>query len=141
MISDFRFAIFDCSILGRCLRPALGYLSSACRAGAWQSRVLRQAAVALCVGGCILVSGCVSGRNRSPASTRVVPQPVRVPAQVIANFFFVESTQADGQTYRFMVDTGSSVTYVSSPLANALKRKERRGTPPRTLPVRGVPCA
>lgn len=87
---------------------------------------------------CLLASGCVSGRSRAPAATRIEPQPVRVPAQIVANFFFVEATQADGQTYRFMVDTGSSVTYVSSPLANALKKKERRGTPPRTLPVRGA---
>lgn len=86
---------------------------------------------------CLLVSGCVS-RSRTPAATRIEPQPVRLPAQVIANFFFIESTQADGKAYRFMVDTGSTVTYVSSPLAEALKRKERRGTPPRTLSVRGA---
>jgi hypothetical protein len=87
---------------------------------------------------CLLTAGCISGRGRAPAATRIEPQPVRVPAQIIANFFFVESTQADGNTYRFMVDTGSSVTYVSSPLASALKRKERRGTPPRTLSVQGA---
>ncbi|HEY8996215.1 MAG TPA: aspartyl protease family protein [Lacunisphaera sp.] len=100
----------------------------------------RPAALLLAAGLLVLagLSGCVSGRGRAPAATRIDPQPVRVPAQIVANFFFVESTQADGQTYRFMVDTGSSVTYVSSPLANALKRKERRGTPPRTLPVRGA---
>jgi len=86
---------------------------------------------------CLLISGCVSSRGR-PAATRVEPQPVRVPAQLIANFLFVESAQADGKTYRFMVDTGSSVTYVSSALAGALKTKERRGAPPRTLPVRGA---
>jgi len=87
---------------------------------------------------CLLISGCVTSRGRAPAATRVLPQPVRVPAQLIANFFFVESAQADGKTYRFMVDTGSSVTYVSSSLAGALKQKERRGAPPRTLPVRGA---
>jgi len=63
---------------------------------------------------------------------------VRVPAQVIANFFFVESQQADGKVYRFMVDTGSSVTYVSAPLADALKKKEKHKGPPRTLMVRGA---
>ena len=87
---------------------------------------------------CLLISGCITGRGRSPAATHVEPQPVRVPAQVIANFFFVESTQADGKTYRFMVDTGSSVSYVSAPLADALKRKEKRKGPPRTLVVRGA---
>ena len=71
-------------------------------------------------------------------ATAVLPQPVRLPAQTIANFFFVESVQADGKNYRFLVDTGSSVTYVSSALADTLKKKERRGTPPRTLAVRGA---
>lgn len=37
-----------------------------------------------------------------------------------------------------MIDTGSSVTLVSPALGDALKRKERKGTPPRTLPVRGA---
>jgi len=87
---------------------------------------------------CLLISGCISRTGRGPAATHVEPQPVRVPAQVIANFFFVETTQADGQTYRFMVDTGSSVSYVSAPLADALKRKEKRKGPPRTLVVRGA---
>lgn len=87
---------------------------------------------------CLLISGCLSRSGRSPASTHIEPQPVRVPAQVIANFFFVESVQADGKTYRFMVDTGSSVSYVSAPLADALKRKEKHKGPPRTLVVRGA---
>src|SRR6218665_1528085 len=73
----------------------------------------------------LLLSGCITRGGRGPASTHVEPQPVRVPAQVIANFFFVESTQADGKKYRFMVDTGSSVSYVSAPPADALKRKEK----------------
>src|SRR6478736_3098622 len=87
---------------------------------------------------CLLISGCISRTGRGPAATHVEPQPVRVPAQVIANFFFVESTQADGQTYRFMVDTGSSVTYVSAALADVLKKKEKHKGPPRTLVVRGA---
>ena len=70
--------------------------------------------------GLLFLTGCISRSGRGPASTHVELQPVRIPAQVIANFFFVESTQADGQTYRFMVDTGSSVTYVSAALADVL---------------------
>ena len=87
---------------------------------------------------CLALTGCITRGGRGPASTHVEPQPVRVPAQIIANFFFVESTQADGKTYRFMVDTGSSVSYVSAPLADALKRKEKKKGPPRTLVVRGA---
>jgi hypothetical protein len=86
---------------------------------------------------CLLVSGCIS-RARAPASTRIVPQPVRLPAHLISNFFLVESQQADGRTCRFMIDTGSSVTLVSPAVADSLKLKERRGTPPQTLPVRGA---
>ena len=86
----------------------------------------------------LFLTGCISRSGRGPASTHVELQPVRVPAKVIANFFFVESPQADGQTYRFMVDTGSSVTYVSAALADVLKKKERRKGPPRTLMVRGA---
>ncbi len=89
------------------------------------------------IAACLLLAGCVSGpRNHGvPEAER---PPVVVPAQVIANFFFVESQQADGKTYRFMVDTGSSVTYVSSAVADALKRKERSKGPPRTVRVRGA---
>ncbi|WP_157772367.1 aspartyl protease family protein [Lacunisphaera limnophila] len=85
----------------------------------------------------LFASGCLS-RGRSPGSTRVEPQPVRLPAKILSNFFLVESRQPDGKTYRFMVDTGSSVTLVSPALADVLRQKERRGTLPRTLPVRGA---
>ncbi|MDQ5977533.1 MAG: hypothetical protein QG602_505 [Verrucomicrobiota bacterium] len=88
---------------------------------------------------CLLsATGCISRGDRAPASTRVVPQPVRVPARILSNFFLVEAKQDDGKTYRFMIDTGSSVTLVSPALGDALKQKERRGAPPRTLPVRGA---
>jgi len=86
---------------------------------------------------CVLLGGCVSG-HRGPATTHVTPQPVRLPARLISNFFLVESRQVDGKTYRFMIDTGSSVTLVSPTVAESLKQKEKRGTPPRTLPVRGA---
>jgi hypothetical protein len=87
---------------------------------------------------CLLVSGCISGRGRGPASTHVEPQPVRVPARILSHFFLVEAPQNDGKTYRFLVDTGSSVTLVSPATATALKQKERRGQPPQTLSVRGA---
>lgn len=90
-------------------------------------------------GFCLLsVTGCITRGGRSPATTRIEPQPVRLPARILSNFFLVEAAQEDGKTYRFMIDTGSSVTLVSPALGDALKRKERRGTPPKTLPVRGA---
>ncbi|HEX2860393.1 MAG TPA: aspartyl protease family protein [Lacunisphaera sp.] len=100
-------------------------------------RLARLGLVALSVLCILATSGCIS-RGRAPASTRIVPQPVRLPARLISNFFLVESHQADGKLCRFMIDTGSSVTLVSPAVADSLKLKERRGTPPRTLPVRGA---
>jgi hypothetical protein len=82
-------------------------------------------------------AGCAS-RGRAPGTTRVEPQPVRLPATILSNFFLVESPQNDGKTYRFMIDTGSSVTLVSPALADVLKRKQRGSAPPRTLRVRGA---
>jgi len=84
------------------------------------------------------LTGCVTGRNRAPASTHVEPQPVRVPARILSNFFLVEAKQADGKSYRFLIDTGSSVTLVSPSTASALKQKESRRTPPRTVQVKGA---
>jgi len=92
----------------------------------------------LLVAFCFLASGCVLLPGRASARTQVLPQPVRLPAQIISNFFLVESPQADGRTYRFLVDSGSSVTYASSALAGALKQKENRRNPPRTIPVYGA---
>lgn len=117
MIFDFRFLISDSS--GRPL-------------------VLRLAFCALASVLTLFFSGCVTRGDRAPATTRVVPQPVRLPARILSNFFLVEAKQDDGKTYRFMIDTGSSVTLVSPALGEVLKRKERRGAPPRTLPVRGA---
>ena len=89
----------------------------------------------LCI---LLVSGCLSRPGRSPGETHVEPQPVRLSARILSNFFLIEATQTDGKTYRFMIDTGSSVTLVSPATASALKKKESRKTPPRTVPVRGA---
>ncbi len=86
----------------------------------------------------LLLSGCVTGRGRAPGETHVIPQPVRVPARILSNFFLVEAVQADGRSYRFLIDTGSSVTLVSPATAAALRQKEGRKAPPRTVPVRGA---
>ena len=87
---------------------------------------------------CLLITGCLSRSGRSPGETHVEPQPVRIQARILSNFFLVEAAQTDGKTYRFMIDTGSSVTLVSPATAAALKQKESRKAPPRTVPVRGA---
>ncbi len=87
---------------------------------------------------CSLITGCVTSPGRAPATTRIEPQPVRVPAKILSHFFLVESPQVDGKTYRFLIDTGSSVTLVSPAVAASLKQKESHKTPPRTQPVRGA---
>ncbi len=118
MISNLRFPISDWSV------SPFGRRLSACL---------------LSTVACLLIlTGCVTRGGRSPGETHVEPQPVRIPARILSNFFLIEAPQTDGKTYRFMVDTGSSVTLVSPTTASALKQKERRKAPPRTVPVRGA---
>ena len=100
--------------------------------------------VALLIGGGLLAlagqlfSGCSSiGRESGPAVTTQGPKLTVLPARVISNFFLVEAKQADGKTYRFMIDTGSSTTLVSPALATALRQREKRGEA-HTTPVRGA---
>lgn len=84
------------------------------------------------------VTGCVSHRRpRAPERTTVATKTTVLPARIISNFFLVEAKQADGRIYRFMVDTGSSVTLVSPALAKALRETARPG-PPQTVHVRGA---
>ena len=86
----------------------------------------------------LLSSGCTSiDRQTGPAVTTLGPRVAVLPAKVISNFFVVEAKQADGKTYRFMIDTGSSATLVSPSLAAALRQKEKKG-PPRLMRVRSA---
>lgn len=65
-------------------------------------------------------------------------QATTLPARIISNFFVVESQWDDGRTYRFIVDTGSSISYVSADLARRFAEKEKKGAPPRTVRVRSA---
>lgn len=86
----------------------------------------------------LLFTGCSSFSPRpGPAVTTQGPRVTVLPARVISNFFLVEAKQADGKTYRFMIDTGSSTTLVSPALAAALRQKEKRGQA-RTMLVQGA---
>lgn len=86
----------------------------------------------------LLFTGCTIFTQRpGPAVTTQGPRTTILPARIISNFFLVETKQADGKSYRFMIDTGSSTTLVSPALAASLRMKEKKGAP-HTLPVRGA---
>lgn len=85
----------------------------------------------------LLTTGCVSnGISRAPERTTVQTKTAVLPARIVSNFFLVEAKQDNGRTYRFLIDTGSSATLVSTELANALKLKERK--PAHTVRVTGA---
>lgn len=102
----------------------------------------RRVALLVCSGTLALVSlffsGCTSvGQRPGPAVTTQGPRLTVLPARIVSNFFLIEAKQADGRTYRFMIDTGSSTTLVSPALAASLRLKEKKGQA-RTMPVRGA---
>lgn len=96
------------------------------------SRPLRLLRWCLFLGGAALFFGGCASR---PAAGPVVPR-TQVPAQIVSNLFFVESVQADGVTRRFLVDTGSSTTYVSPEVARKLTVKTKDA--PATVRIESV---
>lgn len=88
--------------------------------------------------GVVLLAGCSVGSFRSQ-----LPQPGRatfasplviLPAQTIGNFLLIETKWDRFGPYRFLIDTGSSVTLVSPTLA---RRYPGRGfVPPSAPPLR-----
>ena len=93
--------------------------------GGGRSQPLLRFGLLAAVVGLLVFSGCSSAPRRAPGRTVVEVRPTTVPALILSNFFIVESKWADGRTYRFLIDTGSTVTYVSPDLAKrfAVKRK------------------
>ncbi|MSU45661.1 MAG: hypothetical protein EXS42_00675 [Lacunisphaera sp.] len=86
----------------------------------------------------LLSTGCASTPRRTTGRTLVEAKSTILPAHIISNFFVVETRWTDGHTYRFLLDTGSTVTYVAPDLAKRFAVKERKGTPPRTVRVRSA---
>ncbi len=86
----------------------------------------------------LLFSGCVSTARRAQGPTIILTQPAVLPARLISNFFVVETKWADGQTYRFLIDTGSTATLVTPDLARRYGLKQKKNTPPRKVPVRSA---
>ena len=54
-----------------------------------------------------------------------------LPARILSNFFLVEARWEDGRTYRFLVDTGSTISYVSPDLAKRFAIKQKKGDQPK----------
>jgi hypothetical protein len=79
---------------------------------------------------CLLsLAGCSSVSRRAPGRTVVEVKATTLPARIISNFFVIESKQADGSVCRFLVDTGSTVSYVTPALAKRLAMKQKKGAP------------
>lgn len=88
---------------------------------------------------CLLAaSGCSSVSRRAPGRTVVEVKATTLPARIISNFFVVESRQDDGQVCRFLLDTGSTVSYVTPRLAQHLAVKPKRGSAPQKVRVRSA---
>ncbi len=65
----------------------------------------------------LLASGCVATRDLKPGRTTLPKKPVTLPAQIIGNQFIIEVRWDKHGPWRFLVDTGSSVTLVSPDFA------------------------
>ncbi len=73
-----------------------------------------------------------------PSRTRIEPRGTELPAQLVSSFFTVETRWDDGKTYRFLIDTGSSISYVTPDLARRFALKQPRGASPVRVQVRSA---
>ncbi len=94
---------------------------------------LRRAALCLLsAAACLLFgNGCSSLSRRAPGRTVVEVTATTLPARILSNFFLVETRWEDGRTYRFLVDTGSTISYVSPDLARRFAVKQKKGDQPK----------
>ncbi|MBL9216626.1 MAG: aspartyl protease family protein [Opitutaceae bacterium] len=97
-----------------------------------------RAALLAALAGLLLLSGCATAPRRAPGRTIVEVAPTTLPARIVSNFFLIETRWDDGQTYRFLIDTGSTSTLVTPDLARRFALRQPRGTPPRTVEVRSA---
>jgi len=106
-----------------------------------RSRILdwpRRLCLVISLLGLFFAAGCSTVARRAPGRTVVEVKATVLPARIISNFFIVESRQDDGQVCRFLVDTGSTVSYVSPALAKRLAVKAKKGAAPRLIRVRSA---
>jgi hypothetical protein len=103
----------------------------------WRNRpavpCLLSAVLCLC-----FTAGCTTASRQAPGRTVVEVRAATLPARIISNFFVIESRQSDGHSYRFLVDTGSTVTYVSPEAARRLAVKRKPDATPRLVNVRSA---
>ena len=83
----------------------------------------------------LLAAGCSTVSRRAPGRTVVEVKATVLPARIISNFFVIESRQEDGSVYRFLIDTGSTVSYVSPALAKRIAVKPKKGAVPQRVRV------
>ena len=88
--------------------------------------------------GLLVFSGCSTVSRRGPGRTVVEVRPAVLPARLVSNFFVVEAHLDGGAPYRFLVDTGSTVSYVTPQLAQRFAVKEKKGAAPRLVRVRSA---
>lgn len=65
----------------------------------------------------LLLGGCISSRDLKPGRTSLPKKPLNIPAQIVGNQFIIETRWDKYGPWHFLVDTGSSVTLVSSEFA------------------------
>jgi hypothetical protein len=104
----------------------------------WRSRQLFQLCLLSSVVCLLFGTGCTTGSRRAPGRTVVEVRPTVLPARLISNFFVVEANLDGGAPYRFLVDTGSTVSYVTPKLAQRFAVKEKKGATPRLVRVRSA---
>lgn len=95
-----------------------------------QRHLLRLAVGAWALAALLFASGCASF-----SGNRAAVKPTRteaVPARLVGHLFFVELPQSDGRVHRFLVDTGSTLSYVTPAAAKTLALRDRT---PRTVDV------
>jgi hypothetical protein len=96
----------------------------------------------LAMGGLLFPVVCLllflAGCTTAPRRTVVTGQSTTLPAHIISNFFIVESKGADGRTYRFIIDTGSTATLVTPDFARRFGLKPRKGAPTGPVKVRSA---
>lgn len=92
--------------------------------------------------GLLLLAGCAAGPFRptppQPGRTTLASPLVILPAQVIGNLLLVEAKWDRFGPYRFLVDTGSSVTLVTPALARRYPGRALAPGAPPPLRVRGA---
>lgn len=90
-------------------------------------RLLSRLGVLAAAAGLLFVTGCSTTPRRGAGRTVVEVRTTTLPALVLSNFFIIESKWEDGRRYRFLIDTGSTVTYVSPDLAKRFAVKQKKG--------------